>query len=89
MSLIVVLQGEYVSYISACSVKSHLVKDAGEVSNLVLKIALKVNGRSKIRLEIFCYLEVDPVVEELCSLFLSRCSFPQSVIPAFRVMDTI
>ena len=74
------------SYISACSVKSHLVKDAGEVSNLVLKIALNVNARSKVRLEIFCYLEVDPVVEELCGLFLRRCSFPQSVIPAVRVV---
>ena len=29
-------------YISTCSVKSHLVKDTGQVSNLVLKITLKI-----------------------------------------------
>ena len=74
------------SYISACSVKSHLVKDAGEVSDLVLKIALLVKVSLVKHQRKMLNLEVNPVVEELCRLFLRSCSFSQSVIPAIKIM---
>ena len=77
------------THISTCSVESHLVKDTGQVSDLVLQVALEVNEVKhqiqRVRANTDKqepYLEVDPVVEELCCFLLWSCALSKMVVPA-------
>ena len=79
------------THISTCSVESHLVKDTSQVSDLVLQVALEVDEVKhqiqRVRVNTDKqepYLEVDPVVEELCCFLLWSCALSKMVVPAAK-----